>query len=99
MLENYRKAFKAYDIRGKYGKEIDEKFAYTMGKAIAKLLSPEKGLLIGSDVRVENPDLIRYFEAGVRAAGFGNIFYAAFGREGKKEIGRTQDIASLQYPY
>ena len=34
MLENYKKAFKAYDIRGAYGKNIDEHFSYIMGRAV-----------------------------------------------------------------
>jgi phosphomannomutase len=42
MLENYRKAFKAYDIRGKYGKEIDEHFSYIMGKAMGKYMNGKR---------------------------------------------------------
>lgn len=67
MLEDYKRAFKAYDIRGAYVKQIDERFSYIMGKVVAKILSPEKRLLIGSDVRIPNPSLISYFESGLKA--------------------------------
>lgn len=88
MLENYKKAFKAYDIRGAYGKNIDEHFSYTMGKATGKYLgNNDKKLLIGSDVRLENPALIRYFEAWLKASGFTNIFYAAFESDEKYPYG------------
>jgi len=72
MLENYKKAFKAYDIRGEYGTNpgvatgtcIDEHFSYVMGKATGKhLCKSDTKLLIGCDVRFQNPALIDAFLA------------------------------------
>ena len=82
MIHNYRKAFKAYDIRGIYGKEIDEQFAYTMGKAIGTYMIQTFGknstLLIASDVRKANISLLRNFETWLAQSGFFWISYAAF---------------------
>ncbi|MCU0826156.1 MAG: phosphomannomutase [Tabrizicola sp.] len=49
-------AFKAYDIRGKLDTEIDADFAYCLGRAVARCLSP-KTVVIGRDVRESSPDL------------------------------------------
>jgi len=69
MHPEYKKAFKAYDIRGVYGKEIDENFAYTMGKVIGKYMIEKFGkgatLLIGCDVREKSVTLITAFEKGI----------------------------------
>lgn len=87
MLENYQKAFKAYDIRGAYGKNIDEHFSYIMGKATGKhLCKSDTKLLIGCDVRLQNPALMDAFAAGLKASGFSSITYANFD-------------ADEQYPY
>jgi len=64
MLEQYYKAFKAYDIRGVYGTEIDTTFCYVLGKAMGNYLlqrhhSPS--FLLACDVRDQNPELISHF--------------------------------------
>lgn len=87
MLENYQKAFKAYDIRGKYWVNLDEHFSYTMGKATWKhLCKSDTKLLIGCDVRLQNPALIGSFVAWLKEVWFSNVFYASFD-------------ASVDYPY
>ncbi len=76
MLEHYRKAFKAYDIRGTYGKEIDELLVYTMGIAIAnysKKNFTNPTILIWSDVRNQNIWLISAFIAGLKEQWITNI--------------------------
>ena len=39
--------FKAYDIRGQLGTELDEKIAYRIGRAYAEFLKPKKVVLGG----------------------------------------------------
>jgi phosphomannomutase len=48
--------FKAYDIRGKYGSEIDEAFAERLGSAAARFLGAKR-LAVGRDVRLSAPSV------------------------------------------
>ena len=43
--------FKAYDIRGQLGTELDEDIAYRIGRAYAEFLKP-KNVVLGGDVRL-----------------------------------------------
>lgn len=67
--------FKAYDIRGIYGKEIDEKLVYKIGKAYVKLIqeeNPDKKkftFAIGRDMRISSPSLHRSLIDGVLSMG------------------------------
>ncbi|MCO7223779.1 phosphomannomutase CpsG [Pleionea sp. CnH1-48] len=42
--------FKAYDIRGKLGEQLNEDIAYRIGRAFAQFLSP-KTVVVGGDIR------------------------------------------------
>lgn len=95
MNPHYKSAFKAYDIRGVYGKEIDEHFAFVLGKGVGKYFrkhfSEQEKFLIGSDVRTPNVDLIRFFVAGLRVTAPDLLVeYASF---------RNEDISQKQYPF
>ena len=48
--------FKAYDIRGKLGEELNEEIAYRIGRAYAQHLKPRK-VVVGSDVRLTSQAL------------------------------------------
>ncbi|HII4350950.1 TPA: phosphomannomutase CpsG [Enterobacter cloacae] len=48
--------FKAYDIRGKLGEELNEDIAWRIGRAYAQCLSP-KQVVIGGDVRLTSESL------------------------------------------
>ena len=48
--------FKAYDIRGQLGTQLDEDVAYRIGRAYAAFLQP-KTVVVGSDVRETSPTL------------------------------------------
>lgn len=48
--------FKAYDIRGKIGDNLDESIAYDIGAAFATYLSP-KSVVVGGDCRATSKDL------------------------------------------
>ncbi len=57
------KAFKAYDIRGKYPQEVDENFAYKLGRAFAKRFALQK-VVVGNDIRHSGPSLKKALIAG-----------------------------------
>lgn len=94
MLDTYKLAFKAYDIRWIYGQEIDERFCYIMWKAIGKHMLKEFWkkwkMLIWSDVRDPNPLLINIFEAWMKDSWFDNVTYAVF---------RWKKVSDEKYPY
>jgi len=68
--------FKAYDIRGKYPQEINEKVALEIGRAFVKFLSselkiPKNKLLvvIGQDNRFSSPSLYQNLKKGIIGSG------------------------------
>ena len=60
--------FKAYDIRGVYGDQIDATLAYRVGRAFARFTGGAD-LLGGYDARVHSGELLRAFAAGAASAG------------------------------
>lgn len=73
MLFN-QSIFRAYDIRGIYPGEINEKAAYKIGRAFATHLlaieseKPDK-IIVGYDTRVSSPVLFRSFAQGINDGG------------------------------
>jgi len=63
--------FKAYDIRGIYPDELDEKTAYQIGRAFAVYLKENASLkvVVGHDVRISSPVLKRSFIEGIIGEG------------------------------
>src|SRR5215831_3634388 len=60
--------FKAYDIRGIYPGEIDEKLAWKIGAALVRLLGA-KTLVVGRDMRKSAPSIQKAVIDGVTAHG------------------------------
>ncbi len=60
--------FKAYDIRGKLGEELDAGIAYKIGRATAESLN-SKTVVVGFDSRETSPDLADAVAKGVCDAG------------------------------
>ena len=60
--------FKAYDIRGKLGEELDEDIAYRIGRATAQS-QKAKTVALGFDARATSPDLARAVAKGICDAG------------------------------
>ncbi|MEX0450051.1 phosphomannomutase [Spiribacter sp. 221] len=60
--------FKAYDIRGQVPAELNEDVAYAIGCAFAKELTPGT-VIVGRDIRLESPTLVKALMAGLTAAG------------------------------
>jgi len=56
--------FKAYDIRGELGTELNVDIAYRIGRAFATFLKPAK-VVVGWDVRETSPELKDAFTQGV----------------------------------
>ncbi|HCQ7875773.1 phosphomannomutase CpsG, partial [Klebsiella variicola] len=48
--------FKAYDIRGELGEELNEDIAYRIGRAYGEFLKPGK-IVVGGDVRLTSESL------------------------------------------
>jgi phosphomannomutase len=63
--------FKAYDIRGIVGKNIDETFAEHLGRAFGSeaLLAGEKAVAVGRDGRLSGPGLVAALTRGLRSTG------------------------------
>ena len=60
--------FKAYDVRGQLGTEIDNDVAYRVGRAYAQWLKP-KTVVVGGDVRVTSSALKMALTEGLRDEG------------------------------
>ena len=79
--------FKAYDIRGKLGTELNEEIAYNIGRAYGQIYQP-KTIVIGCDIRLSSESLkqatIRGLnDAGVNVLDLGmtgteEVYFAAF---------------------
>ena len=60
--------FKAYDIRGSYPDELDEKIAREVGAAFVRLLKARR-IVVGRDMRLSSPSLAEAFIGGAITAG------------------------------
>lgn len=60
--------FKAYDIRGQLGKELNEEIAYRIGRAYGEYLKPQR-VIVGGDVRLTSEALKLALTNGLRDAG------------------------------
>lgn len=60
--------FKAYDIRGELGTELNEDIAYRIGRAYGEFLKP-KTIVVGGDIRLTSEALKLALANGLRDAG------------------------------
>ena len=60
--------FKAYDVRGIYGKEVNEDLAYKIGRAFVDYLKP-KTVTVGMDMRKSSKPMLETLIKGLREAG------------------------------
>ncbi len=68
MDMNKLTCFKAYDIRGKLGTELNEEIAYKIGRAYGQIYQP-KTVVVGCDVRLTSEDLKQATIRGLNDAG------------------------------
>ena len=79
--------FKAYDVRGQLGKELNEEVAYRIGRAFAQHLNAKR-VVVGGDVRLTSESLKQALAKGlmesgadvidIGMAGTEEIYFAAF---------------------
>ncbi len=62
------KVFKAYDVRGLYGSELDEEGAYAIGRAFVEQFQPAR-IAVGRDMRVHAPAMQAATMAGAADGG------------------------------
>ncbi|CAG8998558.1 MAG: Phosphomannomutase/phosphoglucomutase [Candidatus Celerinatantimonas neptuna] len=74
--------FKAYDIRGKLGEELNEQIAYRIGRAYAQHLIP-KTIAIGCDVRLSSESLKKALANGLMDGG---VDVVDLGMTGTEEV-------------
>ncbi|MGC0957820.1 phosphomannomutase CpsG [Pantoea agglomerans] len=74
--------FKAYDIRGELGTELNEDIAYRIGRAYGEFIRP-KTIVVGGDVRLTSESLKLALANGLRDAGT-DVF--DIGMSGTEEI-------------
>ena len=60
--------FKAYDVRGLYGTEIDRETAYNIGRALVTYTGAKK-IAVGIDMRESSPELAAALEEGITDQG------------------------------
>ncbi len=60
--------FKAYDVRGVYGKDLTDEAVYNIGRAFVSFLGC-KEVVVGYDMRVSSPKLAKAFMRGVNDQG------------------------------
>ncbi|MFY0666021.1 MAG: phosphomannomutase CpsG [Natronospirillum sp.] len=72
--------FKAYDIRGRLGTELNEEIVYRIGRAYAELLKPKK-VCVGGDVRLTSEALKMALAQGLMDSGVDVVDLGLIGTE------------------
>ncbi len=72
--------FKAYDIRGKLGEELNEDIAYRIGRAFGEHFNLQR-VVVGSDIRLTSPSLKMALAKGLMDAGVDVIDIGLAGTE------------------
>ena len=75
--------FKAYDIRGKLGEELNEDIAYRIGRAYGEFLGENKTVVVGGDVRLTSESLKQTLANGLMDSG---IHIIDLGMTGTEEV-------------
>lgn len=60
--------FRAYDVRGVYPRQVNGEVAYVLGLAFGRMVGGGR-ILVGRDVRLSGPELVRYLSLGLEDAG------------------------------
>jgi phosphomannomutase len=67
--DNVHRVFKAYDVRGLVGSEIDDDLARAVGAAFVDVVGRDEGVVVGHDMRPSSPGMARAFAEGAATAG------------------------------
>ena len=79
---NALSCFKAYDIRGKLGEELNEQIAYSIGRAYARVIKPGT-VAVGGDIRHSSESLKLALTLGLLTEG---VEVLDLGMTGTEEI-------------
>ena len=72
--------FKAYDIRGQLGEELNSDIAYRIGRAYGEFLQPQS-VVVGGDIRLTSEELKLALAEGLRDAGVNVLDIGVSGTE------------------
>ena len=67
--DNVHRVFKAYDVRGLVGSEIDDDLARAVGAAFVEVVGRDEGVVVGHDMRPSSPGMAQAFAEGAASAG------------------------------
>jgi phosphomannomutase len=80
--------FKAYDVRGTYPDQMDERLAYRIGRAFARVLSDlqdtpveQLNVALGRDMRLSAPSMAAEYARGIADEGVGLVDVGMVGTE------------------
>lgn len=79
-LENLKRCFKAYDVRGKVPVELNADAAYRIGQAYARFIKAKR-VAVGCDARLTSPELSEALIAGLNSEGVEVIWLGLCGTE------------------
>jgi len=68
-MKDHEHIFRAYDVRGVYGKDLTDEVAETIGKAFGTFLGGKGKILLGRDARSSGPALEEAFSRGLMSTG------------------------------
>jgi phosphomannomutase len=80
LMKNKLTCFKAYDIRGQLGEELNEDIAYRIGRAMGHFLKAKK-VVVGGDIRETSEALKQAVSNGLKDAGANIIDIGMVGTE------------------
>src|SRR3954452_15425101 len=91
--------FKAYDVRGVYGEQLDADAAEQIGRAFARVLGTLSGkrpadleIGVGRDMRLTAPELIARYRRGITAEGADVVDAGMVGTEMLYYLGGSRDL-------
>ncbi len=68
-MSSISEIFKAYDIRGRVGDQLNTAFVHTIGQAFADWLPEEGAIAVGHDMRPDSEELAKAFMDGLQQQG------------------------------
>ena len=67
--DNVHRVFKAYDVRGLVGDEVDDDLARAVGAAFVEVVGRDRGVVVGHDMRPSSPGMAQAFAEGAASRG------------------------------
>ena len=69
--DNVHRVFKAYDVRGLVGDEVDDDLARAVGAAFVEVVGRDRGVVVGHDMRPSSPGMAQACAEGAASRGAG----------------------------